>query len=139
MYIQASDLSSHSTAKSQTQSIQSLSFHPKDEASTLSILSSTDSRPPGCVVFAVSATTSVFLHVVGRVDFDGEIEKANKKLTKVSIGLEKQTKILDDPAKIEKMGDALVEVERKKLADLEAEKKGFEETIKQFEDLKLET
>jgi len=79
------------------------------------------------------------LHVVGRVDFDGEIEKANKKLTKVSIGLEKQTKILDDPAKIEKMGDALVEVERKKLADLEAEKKGFEETIKQFEDLKLET
>jgi len=36
------------------------------------------------------------------------------------------------------MGEALVDVEKKKLADLEAEKKGFEETIKQFEELKLE-
>lgn len=90
------------------------------------------------MVFAVSSSAAVFLHVKGRVDIDGEIEKASKKLDKTRIGIERQRKILDDPAYKEKVSEELQEVERKKLADLESEKNGFEETIKQFEVLKLE-
>jgi len=54
------------------------------------------------------------------------------------LGLEKQRKIIDDPAYKEKASEELQEVERRKLADLETEKRAFEETIKQFETLKME-
>lgn len=80
----------------------------------------------------------MFLRVTGRVDIDNEISKANKKLQKTQQGIDKQRKILDDPDYKAKVSEALQEVERKRLADLEAEQRGFEETIKQFEQLKLE-
>lgn len=89
-------------------------------------------------MFSVSSAAAVFLHVKGRVDIDGEIAKASKKLDKTKAGIEKQKKILDDPAYKEKVSPELQEVERRKLGDLETEKNGFEETIKQFETLKLE-
>lgn len=89
-------------------------------------------------MFSVSSAAAVFLHVKGRVDIDGEIVKASKKLDKTKAGIEKQKKILDDPAYKEKVSPELQEVERRKLGDLETEKNGFEETIKQFETLKLE-
>jgi valyl-tRNA synthetase len=104
----------------------------------LSILSAADARPPGCVVFGVSSAAAVFLHVKGRVDIDGEIQKANKKLDRTQAGIERQKKILNDPAYKEKVSQELQEVEKKKLADLEAEQGAFQETIKQFETLKLE-
>lgn len=135
VYIQTYDSTSHNTATSQIQSIKSLSG--KGVAS-LSILSATDARPPGCVVFAVSSAAAVFLHVKGRVDIDGEIQKASKKLEKTRMGIERQKKILNDPAYKEKVSQELQEVEKKRLADLETEQRALEETIKQFETLKLE-
>lgn len=90
------------------------------------------------MVFSVSASAAVFLHVKGRVDIDGEIQKATKKLDKTRAAIERQNKILNDPAYTEKVSEQLQEVEKKKLADLETERKAFEETIKQFETLKLE-
>lgn len=105
---------------------------------SLSILSASDARPPGCVVFPVSSEAAVFLHVKGRVDIDGEIQKASKKLDRTRMGIERQRKILDDPAYKEKAGQELQEVEKKKLADLETEQRALDETIKQFETLKLE-
>jgi valyl-tRNA synthetase len=117
------------------QSIKSLSGKG---VSSLSVLSSTDTRPPGCVVFAVSSAAAVFLHVKGRVDIDGEISKAIKKLEKTKQGIEKQKKILGDESYKEKVSEELQEVEKRKLADLETERSAFEETIKQFEVLKLE-
>jgi valyl-tRNA synthetase len=86
----------------------------------------------------VSASAAVFLHVKGRVDIDGEIQKASKKLDKTRTLIERQKKILDDPAYTEKVSQELQEVEKKRLADLESERDGFEGTIKQFETLKLE-
>jgi valyl-tRNA synthetase len=86
----------------------------------------------------VSSAAAVFLHVKGRVDIDGEIQKASKKLDKTNLGIEKQKKILDDPSYKEKASTELQDVEKRKLADLETERKGFEETIKQFETLKME-
>jgi valyl-tRNA synthetase len=80
----------------------------------------------------------VFLHVKGRVDIDAEISKASKKLEKARQGLEKQRKILGDEAYKEKVSKELQDVEKAKLGDLEVEVKAFEETIGQFENLKLE-
>lgn len=90
------------------------------------------------MVYAVSASAAVFLHVKDRVDLDGEIAKANKKLEKTLAGIDKQKKIIDDPKYQEKASLELQEAEKKKLVDLEVEQRGFEETIKQFETLKME-
>ncbi|TEY43479.1 hypothetical protein BOTCAL_0369g00090 [Botryotinia calthae] len=135
VFVQAYDTTSHSTITSQVQSIKSLSGKG---VSSLEVLSSIDARPAGCVVFSISSAAAVFLHVKGRVDIDGEIEKAAKKLERTRTGIEKQRKLLDDPAYQEKVSKELQEIERKKLGDLETEQRGFEETIKQFETLKLE-
>lgn len=54
------------------------------------------------------------------------------------MGLEKQKKIIEDPSYQEKANPQLREADKKKMADLETEKRGFEETLKQFETLKLE-
>lgn len=97
-----------------------------------------DARPAGCVVFSVSSAAAVFLHVKGRVDIEAEIQKAHKKLQKSKMGIDKQRKILDDPNYKNKVSEALQEVEKKKLADLETEQRGFEESIAQFEKLQLE-
>jgi valyl-tRNA synthetase len=135
VYIQTYDSTSHHTVTAQTQSITSLCGKL---VSTLSILSTSDPRPAGCVVFSVSASAAVFLYVKDRVDIDAEISKASKKLEKTQAGIDKQRKILDDPAYKEKVSMEVQEVEKRRLADLETEKRGFEETIRQFEGLKLE-
>lgn len=80
----------------------------------------------------------MLLHVKGRVDIDAEIGKASKKLEKTKMGIEKQKKILSAEGYEEKVGKVLREVEMGKLADLEGEKDAFEETIRQFETLKME-
>jgi len=117
------------------QSIRSLSGKG---VSSINVLSGSDTRPAGCVISTVSSAAAVFLHVKGRVDIDGEISKASKKLEKTNQGIERQKKILGDEGYKEKVSEELQEVEKRKLGDLEAEAKGFGETIKQFEGLKLE-
>ena len=72
------------------------------------------------------------------MDIDGEISKASRKLEKTKQGIERQNKILGDEGYKEKVSAELQEVERRKLGDLDAEKRGLEETIRQFEGLKLE-
>jgi valyl-tRNA synthetase len=69
---------------------------------------------------------------------DAEIQKASKKLEKTKQGIERQKKILGDKDYKEKVSQELQEVEINKLKDLETERSAFEETIKQFEQLKME-
>ena len=64
--------------------------------------------------------------------------KASKKLEKTKQGIERQKKILSDKDYQEKVSKELQEVEINKLKDLETERNAFEETIKQFEQLKME-
>jgi valyl-tRNA synthetase len=135
VFVQAYNSTANATAVAQQQSIKSLSGKG---VTSIKVISGDDARPAGCVVFSVSAAAAVFLHVKGRVDIDGEIAKANKKLEKTTQGLTKQKKILDDPNYKSKVSEQLQEIERKKLLDLETEQRGYEETIKQFENLKLE-
>lgn len=134
VYVQAFDTTAFSTVTEQTPSIKSLC----KGVTSVNVLPSTESRPAGCVAFPVSAQAVVYLRVTGRVDIDSEITKANKKLEKTRAGVQKQKKILDDPNYKTKVSEELQEGEKKRLADLEAEMRGFEETIKQFEQLKLE-
>lgn len=102
------------------------------------ILNPDANRPAGCVAYPVSTEASVFLHVKGRVDLDAEIAKAQKKLDKAKSNIQKQEKILNDPGYLEKVSDAVRETDEKRLADAKQELNSFEETIKQFEQLKLE-
>ncbi|KAH8815082.1 valyl-tRNA synthetase [Xylogone sp. PMI_703] len=135
VFVQTYNSTAHETVTLQMQFIKSLSGKG---VSSISVLSASDPRPTGCVLFSVSSAAAVFLHVKDRVDIDAEIQKATKKLEKTRAGIDKQRKILDDPGYKEKVSPELQEVERKKLEDLETERNGFEEVIKQFEALKLE-
>ena len=80
----------------------------------------------------------MFLQVKGRIDIAEEISKAQKKLDKASEIVRKQRAILDDEGYKVKVSEELQEVERKKLKDAEAECREFEESIAQFERLRLE-
>ncbi|KAI1468906.1 tRNA synthetases class I-domain-containing protein [Daldinia caldariorum] len=135
VFVQTYDETAHQTAVEQVQSIKSLSGKG---VTGIEVISGSDPRPAGCVAFSVSSAAAVFLHVKGRVDIDSEIAKANKKLDKTRVAIAKQSKLLADPGYQQKVAAALQEADRKKLADLESEAKGFEGTIKQFEGLKLE-
>jgi valyl-tRNA synthetase len=133
--IQAFDETSLKTCQEQVSSIKSLSGKGVD---AIEILGPDASRPAGCVAYPVSTSASVFLHVKGRVDIDAEIAKAQKKLDKTRSTIQKQEKILVDPGYKEKVSAEVQEQDQKKLADARQEIHSFEETIKQFEQLKLE-
>ncbi|KAI9698483.1 MAG: Valine--tRNA ligase, mitochondrial [Candelina mexicana] len=135
VFVQTSNSTAYQTANSELQSIKSLSGKG---VSSLEILTKEQAKPTGCVVFVVSSDAAVYLHVKGRVDIDAEISKAMGKLKKASDGAARQRKILDDPSYREKVKEELQETERKKLRDFEAEGRSYEESIQQFETLKLE-
>ncbi|KAL5612357.1 hypothetical protein BROUX41_000111 [Berkeleyomyces rouxiae] len=102
------------------------------------VLPPSSSRPAGCVAYPVGSEAVAYLFVKGRVDLDAEIAKAQKKLDKVETGIAKQQKLLADTKYQEKVAASIRESDAKKLADLESEARGFQGTIKQFEQLKLE-
>ena len=104
----------------------------------MTILSSDEPRPAGCVTFPVSSQAAVFLHVRGRVDMDAEVEKARKKLHQARADADRQKKMIEDPKYVSKVATETKEADLKRLADLESKAAGFEGTIKQFEELKLE-
>ena len=135
VYVQTSNPSAHATCTAEVASIRSLSGKA---ASSITILGSNDAKPLGCVVFAVSSDAAVFLSVKGKVDFDAEIAKAQKKLERANEVVKKQRAILEDKEYKAKVSEELQEVERKRLKDAEAEAGEFEESIGMFERLKLE-
>ncbi|TKA78490.1 Valine--tRNA ligase, mitochondrial [Cryomyces minteri] len=133
-FVQCADTTSYETAKSEIQSIKSLSGKG---VSSVSVLSKDEPTPTGCAVFAVSSSAAVFLEVKGRVDVDQEIKKAQLKMKKAADGAQKQRKVLEAEGFEEKVSSAVLEAEKKKLADLLAEEKNYEGSIEQFERLKL--
>ncbi|KAJ9157962.1 hypothetical protein NKR23_g596 [Pleurostoma richardsiae] len=135
IFIQAYDAASHKTVAEQKSSIRSLSGKG---AFRIDILEPEAARPAGCVAFTVSSSAAVFLHVKDRVDLDEEIAKAAKKLERARGAVDKQRKLVSDPSYVQKVAVATQEADKKKLADLETELKGFEGTIEQFKQLKLE-
>ena len=135
IFIQAYDAAAHKTILEQKSSIRSLSGKG---AMKIEVLSPEHARPSGCVAFPVSSAVSVFIHVKDRVNLDDEIAKAGKKLQRAQDAVQRQRKLLSDPAYAEKVALATQDADRKKLADLESEANGLEITIEQFKQLKLE-
>lgn len=133
--VQAYNDKSHKTATEQQSSIQTLAGKGVSE---VKIAGPNDARPSGSVAYTVGTSAAVFLHVAGRVDFDAEIAKAQKKLEKAKGVVAKQEKLLGDAGYKEKVSAQVQETDQAKLADAQQEAKSYEETIKQFEQLKLE-
>jgi valyl-tRNA synthetase len=133
-FVQAFDDASFSTATAEAQSIQALAGKG---IGSVEILDANAPTPDGCVVSAVSAKASVFLHVKGRVDVDAEIKKADSKLKKAQDSINKQGKLLNDKNFLSKATDELKEAEQKKLVDLEAVVRGIEETVKELQKLRI--
>lgn len=133
--IQAHDGETLKTCKNEVSSIKSLSGKG---IKSMQVVGSDASRPAGCVAYPVSTTATVFLYVKGRVDMDAEITKAQKKLDKVKISSQKQEKLLQDAGYKEKVSPAVLESDQKRMAEFKQEIHSLEETLKQFEQLKLE-
>lgn len=133
--IQAYDETSLKTVTEQVTSIKSLAGKGVDK---VHILGPDAPRPAGSVSYPVSTTAAAYLYVKGRVDMDAEIAKAQKKLDKAIANIKKQEKIFLDPSYKEKVSPAVQEADEAKLAEVKQEAKTFEETIQQFQQLKLE-
>lgn len=133
--IQAYDSKTLATVQEQIASITSLSGKT---VSKVDIIGPDAPRPSGSVAYPVSTVASVFLHVKGRVDIDAEITKAQKKMAKADAVVQKQEKLLADPKYTDKVSAEVRDADEKKLAEAQQEVRSFEETIKQFGQIKLE-
>lgn len=99
IFIHAQKAPSHKTVSEEKSSIQPLSGKG---AAEIEILAPADARLAGCVAFPVSSAVSVFIYVGDRVDFDEEIVKATKTLEKTRATVQKQHKLIHDPACLKK-------------------------------------
>ena len=72
------------------------------------------------------------------MDFDAEISKAQAKLKKATDAAAKVSKLLNDKAFKSKTSAELQKSEQEKLADLEADIKTYEQSVSDFQRLKLE-
>lgn len=133
--IQATDDAAHKTIEEQVHSIRSLSGKG---ISAITVAKPSEPRPAGCVAYPIGASATVYLHIKGRVDLDAELEKAAKKLDKTKQAADKQRKLVTGSDYVAKVAVATQEADRKRLADLESEEKGFAATIEELKQLKLE-
>ncbi len=133
-FIKCYDEDAHKTTASNVPIMKSIAGK---SVASVKVLSPEDSTPAGCAVFAVSASAAVFVSVAGRVDMATEIQKAETKLKKAVDSAAKQKKLLDSPD-FEKASEAVREIERRKLIDLEAERENFEKSIEQFKAMSLQ-
>jgi valyl-tRNA synthetase len=135
VFVHALDKSSYEIANSEIQSIRSLSGKG---VGSMEVLSPNAAVPTGCAVFVAGTGAAVFLEVKGKVDVDEEIKKAQTKLKKAAEGATKLKKILADKDFVDKVSPAVLEVEKNKLEELQAQERNYERSIEQFEKLKLE-
>lgn len=135
MFVQTHTSAAYNTATAQIQAIKSLSGKAVSKTTILNVGAAC---PSGCVTFFVSADVAVSLHVKGRVDVDSEISKATKKLQRIINNIDSQNKILSAPGYVENARMEALEADKRKLTDLEAERDSLQDTIEQFERLKLE-
>ena len=135
IFIHAHNATSHNTISEEILSIESLCGKG---ASEIEMLSHAHARPVGCVAFPVSSAVSVLIYVKDHVNFDDEISQATKKLEKTRAAVQKQHKLIHDPAYLEKANVVTQNADRTRLADMESEVNGLEATIEQFRQLKLE-
>lgn len=135
MFVKAFDEKTFETLKSEHSSLKSLSGRG---IASIDILSPEKATPNGCAVNVASAACAVFLEVRGHIQPEDEIAKAQKKLKAASESAAKQRKVMSEPEWIEKVSPAVQEVEKARLEEYLAQKRNYEQSIQQFEKLKLD-
>ena len=139
VHIQFFTPQAHSTCEAQLPSIKSLAGKPMlGSGASIRLLEANENKPAGCVAQAINADAACYLLVKGRVDIDAEIDKAKTRLAKASKGVEKQSKIMEGLEKAGKLEGEVGETESKKLENARREVGVLEESVSQFERLKLE-
>ena len=133
--MQASDETAYATIKNEMQAIQSLSGKG---VTSIEVLSPSDATPTGSAVFVVRSSAAVFLEIKGRVNLDEEIKKAQTKLKKAKDGAAKQQKVLGDKDFLDKVSSGVLETEKIKLEEFQAQERNYERSIEQFQQLKLD-
>lgn len=135
LYIQLFDETSHTTCIQQLPSIRSLSGK---SVTSIKLLSASDPKPAGCVPAPVSSSATVFLLIKGHIDIDAEIEKAQRKLERATELVKKHQDILYDEGYHKNVSEEVLEMQKQKVRNAEAEVREMEISVQQFETLKLE-
>ena len=135
-FIQSLNDNSYTTLSSAT-SLPSLRSLAGKTVSDIKILSSSDSAPTGCAVYTIGSAATAYLDVMGRIEIDKEITKAQDRLVKANEIIARQKKVMDEEWE-ERVSDVVKEQEREKLKGAKLEAKNWEASIQQFHSLKLE-
>lgn len=92
--------------------------------------------PGGCVMQETGKAT-VFLHVLGHVDIDREVERTRGKLSVSQQCVARSQKVVDGLRLSDKAADKALEAEQAKLADHKSEVQKMTEILRQFEGLRV--
>ncbi|KAL2408088.1 Valine-tRNA ligase, mitochondrial [Exophiala dermatitidis] len=117
VFIQTHTTTARGTLMAQLQSIKSLAGKG---VPGIAIIDVGAPNPGGCVAFPVAADATVLLHVKGRADIDAEISKASTKLQRVCGSIRSQSQRLSAHGYMENATEEVVELDKRKLTDLEA-------------------
>lgn len=131
-FVQPQNDEPYATASSESASIKSLSGK---YLTTLNVLKPNEAPPAGCAVYPVTAAAAVFLELKGTVDPDKEIKKNQGKLEKAAGAIKEQEKLMGSLG--EKVGEQVRQIEDRKLKDLLAEQRMYQESLEAFEQMKL--
>lgn len=105
--------------------------------SSIEILSQDDATPKKAYVYGASANTLVYIEIVGDIDVDEEIKKAQVKLKKASDVAAKQAKLVNADDFQTKVSSAVQDIEKAKLDELQSQVQNYEKSIEMFNTLKL--
>ena len=136
IFISPLDATTRSLCEEETRAIRSLGGKAIDKG-TLSILSPSDGKPAGCIAQSIGTSAVVYLQVRDRVDVDALISTAKGKLQKANELVEKQRTLINKDG-FGKMPEDKQKSEKEKMDERRAEVQVLEESLGQFERLKLE-
>ena len=138
VFVQGFDEDAYRVVEREVASVRALSFTGAGKAGEVVVLRPGDARPAGCVAFPVSRRVGVLMRVKGRVDLEGEVEKAGKRLERARAAVARQRTAMGEKGYVEKVAVATREADRGRLEDLEREVGGLEATVGEFERLMIE-
>ncbi|KAG0228368.1 tRNA synthetases class I-domain-containing protein [Mortierella sp. GBAus27b] len=105
-------------------------------AKTCKVVTETSAIPLGCASQTVQEGCDVYLLVKGMVDVDAEVQKIEKKLTKVQKARDDLMKKIQDPTYVEKVKLEIREMNDAKIKDYDAEIATLTQSMENFLKLK---
>jgi valyl-tRNA synthetase len=135
IYIHALTAAAHSTAVQQQTSIKALAGKSVEK---LTVLAPEQEKPGNCAIYIASLSLTVLLDVSGKLaDVNEEIGKLKRKVGKLQDTVSKQRDLLATAGFEEKVSEAVRLAEKKKLEDAQLVIQNYEQTIEQFQKIKI--